>query len=482
MTMLFRRIGAVALALTAITCSSDNDSSSLRSGKLDMQRFVVVGNSLTAGMVSGGWSYSMVQNAYPALIMKAAFGTAAVGDGSLKEAFVVPRISDPAVLLPIRVAAYSEVGEYANGAKVRRYTTIPGGTDITKMLPENLTYEKPFNNLAVPGATARDLLNETTGLTATLASPPFGNPLFQLVTRERAPSVAQAVELKPTLALFWAGNNEILSAALSGGVRAPFPFDDQTGIPGFRTHHANAINRLLETGAKVVTATIPNVTVIPAVSMVGFISSKNERAYIADLDGNQVFTDTLAFWGTDNGETRKLRGSERVLMGWMGREPETNGGRLYGLTESDPLPDNLWLSDAELNTISTVTAQYNSYINTWAENPNVAVVDIFGVFNDMAAKNGQQYTLNGQTFTVDLSLPYGGFFSLDGVHPDAMGQQVLANIFASVINQKFDAMLPSIPVVKPAAKVALQTKGWPQGAPASEPLFQWMRLLGLPAQ
>jgi hypothetical protein len=262
-------------------------------------------------------------------------------------------------------------------------------------------------------------------------------------------------------------------------VRAPFPLEDAGTVKGYRYWHTTVMQKLLGTGARVVTATIPNVAVIPAVSMVGITTPANTKAYIADLNRDGIYADTLVFWGTDNGVTRQLRGTEKVLIGWMGREPELNAGRLFGLSESDPLPDNLWLSDEELTIIANTTAAYNQYIKSWESDPKVAVLDVHTLFSEIAAKNGQSHTINGQNFNVDLSLPYGDFFSLDGVHPSSFGQRVLANALVQLLNTRFEAQLPAISLARTASKTKLAGTGIPTGKPASAPFYQWTQLLGL---
>lgn len=478
--LLMKKFIYLVLALPFLSCDEDNGGNPLVSGKIDLTTTVALGNSLTAGIVSGGWTYEGITSSYPALIMKSLGGDGRVGDGSSKEDFIVPGIPDPGTILPLQVATSGNAGTYINGDPVFRYTTTGGGIDLSRLVANNVSLTNPFNNLAVPGATARDIAAELTGVTATYGTPPFGNPLFSMVLRNKGTAINQAVSKNPTFAFFWAGNNEVLSSALSGGVSAVFPLNDEGTVRGFISYHREVMDALLETEAKIVTATIPNVLAIPAVSMVGKVYFRNERAYIADLDGDTIYSDTLAFWGTDDGVTRKLRGSERVMMRWLGSEPETNGGRLFGLSQSDPLPDNYWISDSEISTLLDVIAKYNEYILSWRTNDRVAVVDMYSLFQNLAEKDGENYTINGVTFKVDLSLPFGGFFSLDGIHPALNGQRVLANAFISEINQKFDASIPAISISETEKiKPAVLSAGLYNGLPASAPFEQWLHLLGI---
>jgi lysophospholipase L1-like esterase len=56
------------------------------------------------------------------------------------------------------------------------------------------------------------------------------------------------------------------------------------------------------------------------------------------------------------------------------------------------------------------------------------------------------HALLGSLNSVRNSIAPGGYFSLDGVHPNPRGQALLANEFIRVINARFGATLPPVDI------------------------------------
>ena len=152
--------------------------------------------------------------------------------------------------------------------------------------PTNLSLARPYNNLAVPGATSVDALTRTTD----------AGGLHDLILRGMGTQVQQAVALRPTAITLWIGNNDVLGAALRG--RA---IDGVTLTPtdAFRTTYAQIVAALKPTGAFIVAATLPDVTSIPFVTTI--------RPYVVNSAGEPVL----------------LAGSRVPLLGPEGALPST---------------------------------------------------------------------------------------------------------------------------------------------------------------
>ena len=58
--------------------------------------------------------------------------------------------------------------------------------------------------------------------------------------------------------------------------------------------------------------------------------------------------------------------------------------------------------------------------------------------------------LSGVSFASEFSADFitGGLFSFDGVHPSNTGHAVVANEFIKVINEKYNASIPLVSVLK----------------------------------
>src|SRR3954453_19532272 len=119
--------GALALALLVAGAAFGQPNT----GSANFTTYVAMGDSLTAGFSSGSINQTYQVNSYPALIYRQAKG------GSTTDGFAQPLVSPPGLpgilvlrsLLPVTITPSSTTG-----------------------VPLNLTYPKPYNNIAVPGA------------------------------------------------------------------------------------------------------------------------------------------------------------------------------------------------------------------------------------------------------------------------------------------------------------------------------------------
>ena len=117
-----------------------------------------------------------------------------------------------------------------------------------------------------------------------------------------------------------------------------------------------------------------------------------------------------------------------------------------------PLPDSLVITLAERAAIENAVTGFNAVIAQQAAARGAALVDLFTIYDD-AYRNGVE--VGGTTYgTAYLS---GGLFSIDGIHPSALGSGILANAFITAINARFGARIPV---------VNLRELTGPQAAPA----------------
>ncbi|MBW3655978.1 MAG: SGNH/GDSL hydrolase family protein, partial [Gemmatimonadetes bacterium] len=169
---------AAALAGTVLlgACVGDGDqllSPRIGAGGELFQRYVSLGNSITAGFQSAGINDSLQIRAYPVLLAERARGQ-----------FNAPLIARPGCPRPFR-APLGSTG---------RVTAANGDTASTCVRINN----PPFvSNLAVPGERLRDLLVFPSG------------SLGQLHTLLVGPrtQVRAMIETRPTFVSVWIGNN-----------------------------------------------------------------------------------------------------------------------------------------------------------------------------------------------------------------------------------------------------------------------------------
>ena len=189
-------------------------------------KYVAVGDSLTAGFTNGGLVLTHQSISWPALL--------ASRTGTSIAQFQQPYITDPGVPAELALLSLSPVAIAPKSS----------GTG----LPANFALDRPYDNLAVPGATSVDVVTRTTG------------GLHDVILRGKGTQLQQAVSLAPTFVTLWIGSNDVLGAVTNG--RA---IDGVTMVPlpAFRAAYAQILSTLRATGATVVTATIPDVTLAP---------------------------------------------------------------------------------------------------------------------------------------------------------------------------------------------------------------------------
>ena len=71
---------------------------------------------------------------------------------------------------------------------------------------------------------------------------------------------------------------------------------------------------------------------------------------------------------------------------------------------------------------------------------NITVVDMNAIFANLI-NNGYNIPGSSQLTNAYIS---GGFFSLDGIHPNSKGYGVITNEIIKVINAKFGADIPFV--------------------------------------
>jgi lysophospholipase L1-like esterase len=396
---------------------------SLKSGNADLTTYVAIGNSLTAGYESSALYESAQVYSYPNQIAKQVGAT-----------FEQPLIADPGIGGQIKIVSLDPF--------VTKTEPLQGGA------PLNLTYPYPYNNLGIPGVVLADVMNSTT-----TAGSYSQSPFIDIILRGQGTQYAQAKALHPTFVTLWIGNNDVLGFATSGGANPSSPTDANT----FAFLFSQLADSLATTGANVVVANIPSVTAIPffttvgpgfaqmlsAASVAGFYYQDHSYAPQVGTPGQLanysmlltlVSQAYLADFGKPSGRFYRDHGLNPALFG-------VDTTKAFGADPLNPIPNALILDASEIQTAATAISNFNNTISGVATAKGWGLVDINTIFNTVAASG---ITENGLHFTTTFVT--GGLFSLDGVHPTAQGQAIIANEFIKVINSKFGASYSLIDV------------------------------------
>ncbi len=401
----------ILIVLFAIGCEDRSEltpPAPPSTGQVNFSTFVTLGNSLTAAYQNGALYESSQMYSIGKLIAD-----------QVGIPFEQPIVSDPGTGGRLEVEALTATG-------IKIYTNPNQGQ------PKNLNLNRPYNNLAVPGAFLYDVANATSSTTC--YSYVFGgqaNPLFDLVLRGQGSMLSQAKVLNPTVVTLWIGNNDILGHATSG---ATVPY---TPSVNFAALYNALANELAATGAKVVVANIPDVTAIPFFTTVGptLAAQGISAVWVVRGVGDTIPVNVMTNYLT-------LKAIDLLNQG-------------KGLSKSNPLPNSVVLDSLEALNVKNVINDYNTTIASVATAKGFGLVDANALLNN--AKKG--LTVNGIKFTTQYVS--GGLFSLDGVHPTSRGYAIIANEFIKVINQKWGANIPLVNVANIPGSLIL-VKGYNQ--------------------
>lgn len=408
------------------------------SAQVDFTRYVALGDSLTAGFVSGGLVQYYQEHSYPAYLAQQAGAPV----------FEMPLVTEPGFppLLELKSLLPSPVILPKPGA--------PG-------MPINATLPVPYNNLGVPGSDTYDLLF-TTGDIQNLLAGNQNNAMHDLILRipavpnpqtgELMPftAMAQAIAQQPTFVTLWIGNNDILGAAVAG---TPIDGITMTPIDTFQQLYGQAVGALATmTSAKIAIVNLPNATAIPFVTTVG--------NYV-DVPGIGTVQLEGEYGPIEDDDYITLGASSLIAQG-------------YGLPGFPPLPEDInpatgeygvILRAAEAAVITERIAAYNQIIQQTADAFGIPVLDINSIFDKIAG--GDRWVLGGVEISADFLL--GGIFAYDGVHPQSIGYGLVATELINTINSAYGADIPQLNMEQ--ILFAGGEPGMPAGTKAADVVF-----------
>ncbi len=352
--------------------------------------YVAVGDSLTAGFMSGSLVETHQVHSYPALIARQAGVTA----------FQQPLVSEPGIPAELTLLSLSP-------------SPLIAPKSTSQGVPVNAQVPRPYNNLGVPGATSVDCLATTSG------------GFHDLVLRGLGTAVQQAVASGPSFITLWIGNNDVLGAAVNGQA-----IDGVTLVPAatFRQAYTQIVAALKSAGAPIVAANLPDVTSIPFVTTIPRVVVNPTTRQPVLVDGQPV-----ALLGPTGplppGSYVTLAASSFLARG-IGI-PSGLGGT------GAPLPDNVILDPTEVATIRDQVATNNLAIADICAAAQIPVLDVNAILREITNEGRD---LGG----VSLSSAFltGGVFSYDGVHLTELGYAVLANEWIALINKRGSKLPP----------------------------------------
>jgi GDSL-like Lipase/Acylhydrolase len=354
--------------------------------KANLSRIVVVGDSLSAGFQNDslldtqqvhGWASDLANQANVPLTLPL------IAPPGIPNVLELLSVGPPPLIAPV------------SGISTGRDDSFVQATD-----------------LAVPGALVQDALTTVPSPTnEDLTFLVLGLPGLYATPQVALSQVGWAEALKPTTIFVWIGNNDILGAAAGGNPAGA------TSLRSFSSSYSKLIDQLASTGATLVVANIPDVTVAPY-----FTPART----IAQEAGLPLFV-TDAILGIGPGDY--------VLPAGVALIPG-----ILANSSPGPLPSSDVLRAAQVLEARALVDGYNLIIAIQAVLHGAVLVDIHSLANQIRS---QGVEANGLHLTNAF---LGGIFSLDGVHPTNTGYAVIANQFITALNRQRGTSIPLVDV------------------------------------
>ncbi len=407
----------LGLALAAAACNNDQLNRPFANTPVDplFDRYVSMGNSITAGFQSAGINDSTQQQSYAVLLARA-----------MRSPFFSPLLNKPGCPPPF--------------TNVFTQARLGGGTPTTCALRKIPANAPPYiSNTAVPGAEVIDIYkNLDTASNANSLTQFFLGGLTQAQMMERA---------HPTFVTVWIGNNDVLGAATSspnGGDSTKI-----TSVANFQARYGAMLDTVQAARPEgVVLIGVANVTAIPFFSLGRtYWAIKNGLVPGAAFPAAFTVSSNCAPIATGIPGAR----GDSVLV------PFPYGAALLGAAQAGA-PRNLDCLDSvaavvvpsELRKLVTTVTAYNTYISAQAMTRGWAYLDPNAKFAALATDTAQvrpfPYFPQGNAGdTVAVRRPFGRAFSLDAVHPSASTHRLIADTLRLLINSKYGTAIPPIP-------------------------------------
>lgn len=408
-----RYSAALALALPLLAGCHEDDSLNppdLSTSNGLMQRYVSMGNSITAGFQSAGINDSTQHLSYAVLFAEAA-----------NAPFFVPSLQGRGCPPP-----------FTNNVTQER---VGGGTSNTCDLRQDeiLPY---VSNVAVPGATSFSPLDN-------LIPQANSNALTTFILGGRT-QVQAMQDANPTFVSAWIGNNDVLGSLTNSAN----PGDPAlvTPQPVFESNYGQMLDAIEATGASAALIGVANVSVIPFASRgATYWCIRNQPACgfpAPDLPPNFTVDNNCAPAAT------LIPGAigDSVLVPWPVGVPKIAAaaqGAPAGIPQTtlncatDPV-----VSPTEFAGLRSAVAGFNAYISAQAAARGMAYVDINAALLALVASGAIPPFPDLSAALAGGSVGFGPYFSLDGVHPSSLAHELVADLLASAVNQTFGTSIP----------------------------------------
>lgn len=397
---------ALALPLAA-GCRSDEslNAPDLSTSRGLLQRYVAMGNSVTAGFQSGGINDSTQLQSYAVVFARQAGAP-----------FFPPLLNRPGCPAPFVINSTNP-------------PTRLGGAGPGDCALRNGSPGPYVSNVAVPGVIVAGLLDNR--ITA--------NPLTQFILGGRT-QVRAMMDAQPTFVTLWVGNNDVLGALTS----TANPGDPALITPeaAFETAYGAVLDSIARTGAKAALIGVADVTVIPYTSSgATYWCIKNQPACGFTAP---PFPPTFSV-SNNCAPAAAIPGAkgDSILVPWVVGIPRLSAAAGGTPTALDCSVDADVVLPAEFAALRNAVQAHNAYIAAQAQQRGWAYLDVNPTL--LALKADPSKIASFPTPPSGPGQPnvlFGSLFSLDGVHPSAAAHRIVADSLIAVVNRTYGTTIP----------------------------------------
>ncbi|MGQ0642250.1 MAG: hypothetical protein ACT4P6_16000 [Gemmatimonadaceae bacterium] len=370
-----------------------NAALNIASAQVLMARFVSLGTSNSQGVHSAGINAAGQLAAWPAQVARRA-----------GVAYAVPLIQNPGCSPPL-------VPPLAlNAVLVAAFGDDLVSAIMTTCAPLQSGVALPANNLAISGANAHDALNSTIESEALVSARKA--ELYRRVLLPGQTQVTAMLSKQPTFVSVELAANEVLPAS-TGRIAAMTPFAQWQPV------YDQILNAVKSTGAGAILVGLPN-------NAANFPSVRRAREFFNQwpyLLGLGISVSINCYFSSN------YLFIPGYLLTLLSKTPTT-------ATCADvPAAADYVLTSSDISAINALMATMNAHIQARAAQNGWAYFSLSAL-----------YDLPKPAFKVADVLfsntPFGANISLDGVHPSAQGQALLATAAAQAINAKYGLAIP----------------------------------------
>jgi len=403
-----RRAFALLFLVTA-ACGGDARLTAPESASA-LARFVAIGTGFTMGEQSGGVVYDSQIAAWPVRLA-----------ARVETTFRVPALRTPGCTPPLV-------------APLSLNRTLAGPVSGTVTCSGRLGRDAlPANNVAIAGATAWDALHTTPRSFVTQAAS-LDQVRYPLVLPTLQTQLQSMQAQRPTLVAVELGAGEVMRAAASGLVTAGTSYTQKTAwtlmaVVAFSAVFDTIADSVKATGAKAVFLGMPAIMSLPAFQA-GDVMWQQRVALASyginvasDCQGSANLVNTVALLPPLVAAARSA-GTNQPLS--CADQP---GAADYVLTPSD----------AAL--ISQTITAINAAIKAAADKRQIPYVDTPLLSSEVPYASPAFSAAN----VLGGDAPFGLATSLDGIHPSALGHELIADHVAAALNSAYGWAIP-IPV------------------------------------